>query len=141
MHKIENMPLQTPVLDRWANLPFFQWYPLCSYILIGNQGHVKSSGIAPRLANARTQGSAKFANAPPLPHPRDWEGGQMPRSSPWGGGGGTGPIWNWLMHYIPLSFYSNLLRPVKHIPVSCWRNQTVVELRAIDDPVKMLLYY
>ena len=35
------------------------------YILIGNRVHVKSSGLARGLANARPLGSAKFANAPP----------------------------------------------------------------------------
>ena len=29
-----------------------------------------------------------------IPHPRDWQGGQMPRSSP----GGGKPNWNWLVH-------------------------------------------
>ena len=29
-------------------------------------------------------------------HPRDWQGRQMPRSSP--GEGGAGRSWNWLMH-------------------------------------------
>ena len=28
--------------------------------------HVKSTGMGPELANARSLGSAKFANAPPL---------------------------------------------------------------------------
>ena len=36
-----------------------------SYILIGNRVRVKSSGMAPGLANARLPGSTKFANAPP----------------------------------------------------------------------------
>ena len=31
-----------------------------------------------------------------MPHPRDWQGGQMPTVA--GGGGGAGPSWNWLMH-------------------------------------------
>ena len=31
-----------------------------------------------------------------IPHPRDCQGGQMPRSSR--GGGGAGLRWNWLMH-------------------------------------------
>ena len=31
-----------------------------------------------------------------MPHPWDWQGGQMPRSSP--EGGGAGRSWNWLMH-------------------------------------------
>ena len=38
-----------------------------------------------------------------MPHPRDWQGGQMPRSSP-GGGGGAGRSWNWLMHKFKLMF-------------------------------------
>ena len=33
-----------------------------------------------------------------MPHPWDWKGGQMPRSSP-GGEGEAGRSWNWLMHY------------------------------------------
>ena len=48
-----------------------------------NRVRVKSSEMARGLANARPPGSAKFANAPPP----DWQGGQMPRSSPRGGGG------------------------------------------------------
>ena len=35
-----------------------------SCIRIGNRVHVKSSGVAPVLANARPPGSAKFAYAP-----------------------------------------------------------------------------
>ena len=60
---------------------------MCDYlfqfnVFLCNSG-VKSSGLAPGLANARPAGSANFANAPP----RDWQGGQMPRSSPgWGWG-------------------------------------------------------
>ena len=27
-----------------------------------------------------------------MPHPRDWQGGQMPRSSPGGGGGGWAQV-------------------------------------------------
>ena len=38
---------------------------MCSHILIGNRVRVKTSGMAPGLANARSPGSAKFANAPP----------------------------------------------------------------------------
>ena len=34
-------------------------------MLIGNRVCVKSSGLAPGLANARSPGGAKFANAPP----------------------------------------------------------------------------
>ena len=52
---------------------------------------VKSSGIAPGLANARYPGSAKFANTPPL----GLQGEQMARSSPGGGGevGAAGIDW------------------------------------------------
>ena len=39
---------------------------MCSYILIGNRVRVKTSGMAPGLANARPPRSAKFANARPL---------------------------------------------------------------------------
>ena len=53
--------------------------PVKPYNLIGNRVRVKSSG----LANARPPGSATFANA----QPRDWQGGQMPRSCPERGGG------------------------------------------------------
>ena len=35
-----------------------------------------------------------------MPHPRDWQDGQMPRSCP--GGGGAGRSWNWLMHYFQM---------------------------------------
>ena len=30
-----------------------------------------------------------------MPHPQDWQCGQMPRSSPGGGGGGGGGGWGW----------------------------------------------
>ena len=56
--------------------------PVKPYILIGNHVRVKSSGLARGLANARPPGSATFANV----QPRDWQGGQMPRSCPEGGG-------------------------------------------------------
>ena len=69
------------VLDRWASLLFF--YLLCSYILIGNRVRVIISGMAPEVTNARPAGGAKQ-----MPHPRDWQGGQMPRSRPVRGGGG-----------------------------------------------------
>ena len=36
---------------------------MCSYNPIGNHVSVKSSGIAPELANARPLDSTKFANA------------------------------------------------------------------------------
>ena len=58
--------------------------PVKPYNLIGNRVRVKSSGLARgSVANARPPGSATFANA----QPRDWQGGQMPRSCPEGGGG------------------------------------------------------
>ena len=95
--KIENMPLQP------STIYFCPWQmsqsaflPVKPYNLIGNRVRVKSSGLARgSVANARPPGSATFANA----QPRDWQGGQMPRSGP-GGGGGTGRRWNWLMHYL-----------------------------------------
>ena len=59
---------------------------------------VKSSGMAPGLANARPPGRAKFANAPP----RDWQGGQMPRSSP--GEEGAGGIDWCITHVQPIFF-------------------------------------
>ena len=55
---------------------------LCSYILIGNRVRVKILGMAPVLANAWPLGSVKFQ----MPHPRDWQGVQMPRSNRGGGG-------------------------------------------------------
>ena len=64
---------------------------LCSYILIGNRVRVIISGMAPEVTNARPPGGAKQ-----MPHPRDWQGRQMPRSSPVGGGGAAGQSWNWL---------------------------------------------
>ena len=53
----------------------------------------KSSGMAPGLANARAPGRAKFANS----LPRDWQGGQMPRSSP--GEEGAGGI-DWCITHV-----------------------------------------
>ena len=41
-----------------------------------------------------------------MPHPWYWQGGQMPRSYP-GGGGGAGRRWNWLMHKWPAAFTDN----------------------------------
>ena len=60
---------------------------------------VKSSGMVPGLANARPSGGAKFANAPP----RDWQGGQMPRSSP--GEEGAGGIDWCTTHVQPIFIY------------------------------------
>ena len=51
---------------------------LSSYILIGNRVRDKSSGMAPGLANARPRAAQNLQ----MPHPRDWKGRQMPRSSP-----------------------------------------------------------
>ena len=62
IHKIENMPFTT-LFNLFLSLTDEPL--LCSYILIGNRVHVKSSGMAPQLANARPPGSAKFANVPP----------------------------------------------------------------------------
>ena len=57
--------------------------PVKPHNLIGNRVRVKSSGLARgSVANARPPGSATFANA----QPRDWQGGQMSRSCPEGGG-------------------------------------------------------
>ena len=47
---------------------------------------VKTSGMAPGLANARPPGSAKFANAPPPGLTRQANAPQWPG----GGGGGEG---------------------------------------------------
>ena len=49
---------------------------------------VKSSGMAPGLANARSPGSAKFVNAPPPGLTRRANA----RSSPGGGGGGWAQV-------------------------------------------------
>ena len=57
-----------------------------TYIRIGNHLRVKSSGVAPGLANARLPGKAKFANAPPPGLTRRANSPQWP----WGGGGGAG---------------------------------------------------
>ena len=75
---------------------FFQWNPLCSYILIGNCVRVKNSGFAPWLENARPPGSPKVANAPPRGLTRRANALQWPGVG--GGGGGAGRSWNWLMH-------------------------------------------
>ena len=57
---------------------------------------VKSSGLAPRLANARPPGSAKFANTT---SPGLTRRATAPlRSSPGGWEGGAGRSWNWLLH-------------------------------------------
>ena len=61
---------------------------------------VKSSGMARGLANARTPGSAKFANAPPL-------GLTRPRSSR-GGGLGAGGI-DWCIKPFSIANYWALL--------------------------------
>ena len=53
------------------------------YFRIGNHVHIKSSRVAPGMANARPLGSAKFANAPPPGLTRRTNVPQWP-----GGGGG-----------------------------------------------------
>ena len=55
------------------------------YFRIGNHVHIKSSGVAPGMANARPLGSAKFAHAPPPGLTRRTNVPQWP-----GGGGGEG---------------------------------------------------
>ena len=49
----------------------------------------KSTGMAPGLANARPQGSAKFANAPPPGLTRPANDPQYPGGGRSGGGGGV----------------------------------------------------
>ena len=44
-----------------------QQNPPCSYILIGNRVRIKSSGMAPGLANARPRAAQNLQ----MPHPRD----------------------------------------------------------------------
>ena len=78
-----------PVLDRWANMLVFP-VKSSSYILIENRVRVKSLGIAPGLANARPPGSQNLQ----MPHPGDWQGGQLPRSSPGGCLGAAGIDWS-----------------------------------------------
>ena len=58
---------------------------LCVVILIGNRVGVKSSGLAPGLANARPPGSATFANTPP---PGTDKVGKCPTVALGVGGGG-----------------------------------------------------
>ena len=55
--------------------------------------HIKSFGVAPRMANARPSGGAKFANAPPpgLTRRTNTHSGR-------GGGGGEGADGIELMH-------------------------------------------
>ena len=96
-------PLLSPVSSRFTFV-----FPLSQFsgpnylvawnrlILIGNRVRVKSLGMALGLTNARSPGSAKFANAPP----RDWQGGQIPRSSPGGmEGAGAGGI-DWCIIFV-----------------------------------------
>ena len=56
---------------------------MCSHILIGNRVRVKTSGMA---RGWRMPGPLAVQNLQ-MPHPRDWQGVQMPRSSPGGRGG------------------------------------------------------
>ena len=59
--------------------------PIC-FFPSKNRVRVKSLGMASRLANARPRAVQNLQ----MPHPRDWHGGQMPRSGPGGTGGGGG---------------------------------------------------
>ena len=60
---------------------------------------VKSSGMAPGWQMPGPRAVQNLQNKL-MPHPRDGQGGQMPRSSPGAGGGGAGRRWNGLMHYL-----------------------------------------
>ena len=93
------MPLQPPstFCCPWQKnqSAFFPSKILCVvyYILIGNRVRVKSSGIRPRgwqMPGPRTAQNLQ------KPHPRDWQGGQIPCSSP-GGLGAAGIGW-WITH-------------------------------------------
>ena len=97
-------PLLSPVSSRFTFV-----FPLSQFsgpnylvawnrlILIGNRVRVKSLGMALGLTNARSPGSAKFANAPSPGLTRRANSPQQP-----GGDGGGGRRWNWLMHYFCL---------------------------------------
>ena len=84
MHKIENMPLQP------SSIYFCPWqmsqsafFPVKTFCVVHDSYRKPRAchnlGNAPGLTNARPPGSAKQ-----MPQPRDWQGGQMPRSSPGG---------------------------------------------------------
>ena len=49
-------------------------------MLIGNRVRVKSSGLARGWQMLGPRAAQNLL----MPHPRDWQGGQMPRSSPGG---------------------------------------------------------
>ena len=88
--KVENMPLQTSSV---FSHPFSSKILCVVYILIGNRVRVKSSGLAPGLANARPPGSARFANAPPPGMTRRANGPAVAV------GEGVWRSWNWLIDW------------------------------------------
>ena len=85
MHKIEKMPLQTSSIfsHPWqmSQTPFFSSKTFCLVYSDRKPLGVKSSGLAPGVAMPGPRAALTLQ----MPHPRDWQGGQMPRSSPgWG---------------------------------------------------------
>ena len=82
MHKIKNMPLQSSsifsCLSQMSQCAFFPGKILC----------VSKARKCVRVKSSQMPGPRGSTNLQ-MPHSRDWQGGQMPRSSP-GGGGGLG---------------------------------------------------
>ena len=95
INAIENMPLQRSSIYScpWqvSQSAFFSSKTLCVIIFWQETACVSKARLWPR--GWQMPGPRAVQNLQ-LPHPRDWQGGQMPRCSP----GAAGRSWNWLMH-------------------------------------------
>ena len=100
-------PPPSPADSRALAIFFLAWYQIPEG---GDSSVVKSPGVGTKKeGKCVPRACQKLRNSPgswqmhgpraeqklQMPHPRDWKGRQMPRSSRGVGGGGS---WNWLMH-------------------------------------------
>ena len=97
MHKIENMPSQTSsIFSRpWqmSRSACFSSKILCVVICWKETACVLKARVWPRVWPRVWQiPGPRAAKNLLMPHPWDWQGGQMPRSSPGGGGLGAAGI-------------------------------------------------
>ena len=105
--KPNSPPPPSPADSRALAIFFLAWYQIPEG---GDSSVVKSPGVGTKKeGKCVPRACQKLRNSPgswqmhgpraeqklQMPHPRDWKGRQMPRSSRGVGGGGS---WNWLMH-------------------------------------------
>ena len=114
--KIENMPLKTSsIFSRPWQMSQSACFP--SKIFCAVTFLFWSETACVSKARGWPQGwqipGPRAAQNLSMSHPRDWHGGQMPRSSRGGGGLGAGRSWNWLMHKEEILCFLSTLQPGK----------------------------